>query len=78
MSSDLPPKLKILHDVLKDGGDVHVLNIYQRVVGKETNDHRYAQQCLQRFFQRLNTRLRKEKLRVQPGVVPCTYRLVRI
>ena len=71
----LPPHLQAVYDVLECGEDVHVLNIYQKVIGKETNDQRFAQQVLGSYFTKLNRRLRGARKCVQPGPLKGTYRL---
>ena len=75
---DLPPKLSVLYGLLEPGQDVHVLNLYQGVTGKETNDQRFAQQALGAYFVRLNRRLRAIKQKVEPGSLKLTYRLGRL
>ena len=76
MTIELPPKLQALYDLLECGEDVHVLNLYQKVVDKETNDQRFAQQVLGSYFTKLNRRLRQARKCVQPGSLKGTYRLV--
>ena len=71
----LPRKQGQIYHMLEAGEDVHVLNLYQRVIGKETNDQRFAQQVLGPYFTRLNRRLREKKLHVAPGSLKGTYRL---
>lgn len=77
MSNDLqlPPKLAILYAALPPGKDIHVLNIYQTVLGKPINDQRYAQQVLGSYITKLNRRLKGIKQRVEPGSLKATYRL---
>ena len=75
---ELPPKLSALYLLLEPGEDVHIVNIYQRVVGKEINDTRYAQQTLGAYITKLNRRLKGIKQRVEPGALKQTYRLVSI
>lgn len=72
----LPAKCATLYALLESGADVHVLNLYQRTIGKETNDQRFAQQVLGPYFTRLNRRLRDKKQKVAPGSLKGTYRLV--
>jgi len=74
----LPPKLAILYGLLEPGEDVHVIHLYERVVGNPMADQRRAQQTLSAYFIRLNRRLKHRKLKVEPGALKGTYRLVQV
>ncbi len=74
----MPAKMQALYDALDGASDVHVLKLYEAVMGHETNDHRRAQQHMSSYFIRLNRRLRSRGLRVSPGILPATYRLCEL
>ena len=73
MSSELPAKCAALYALLKSGEERHVINLYQEVVGKETDDQRFAQQVLGSYVTRLNRRIKAQKQRVEPGSRKGTY-----
>jgi len=73
MDNPLPAKCAKLYAALESGAEKHVINLYCEVVGKETDDQRFAQQVLGSYIARLNRRIKAQKQRVEPGSRKGTY-----
>lgn len=69
----LPASLSTLYALLAAGDEVHVMKLYEGVLGKDTNHQRYAQQVLGSYITKLNRRLRSEGKKVVPGGLKGTY-----
>jgi hypothetical protein len=70
---DLPPQLQKLYDELFGQGDVPLVHLFE-VLGLK--DGRNPQQALGPYIVRLNRRLKNHRMRVEPGRMKKTYRLV--
>lgn len=70
---DLPPQLSKLFSELFGKGDVPFVHLCTVLGIKEGRHH---QQALGPYVVRLNRRLKLHKMRVEPGQMKKTYRLV--
>lgn len=68
---------RALLDTLRDKGDVAIDDLFAVIdgPGERYRSSRQRQQWLGSYLIRLNRRLRKHKLKVQPGQMKRTYRL---
>lgn len=75
--AELTPRQRDLLKMLPLNEDVSVTTLYESFIGHaDGRDRRQAQQYLGSWITRLNRRLKKHRLRVQPGRLKHTYRLV--
>ncbi len=72
----LPARTQQLYDLLFGRGEVLVADIYAAMGGPAAPTYTQAQ-WLGPYITRLNRRLRGEGLRVEPGKLKGSYRLVR-
>jgi hypothetical protein len=77
MSNDLPRQQQTLHDLLLGRGDVPIATLYGALFS-EPRPAAQQQMWLGPYITRLNRRLAKAKLRVEPGALKGTYRLVAV
>jgi len=85
---DLSPRLDQLYRFLLGKGDVPVVDLYASMMpglkdARERGERRfggtlYAQAWIGAYIARLNKRLAAHGLRVEPGLVKRTYRLVAV
>lgn len=73
--TDLPPQLQKFYDELFGKGDVPWAHLF-KVLGLQ--EGRDLQQALGPYVVRINRRLRTQRMRVEPGQMKKTYRLVRL
>lgn len=71
---ELSPREQQLYDLLFGRGDVPISELYEAMGGPEHK--RYPQQWIGRYIVLLNRRL--DSMKVEPGALKQTYRLVRI
>lgn len=73
----LPRRQKALYDRLVGRGDVGIFDLYAAVTGRAcAQPSRYAQTYISPYVRRLNRRLAAQGLKVEPGALKQTYRLV--
>lgn len=72
---DLPPQLQRLYDELLGKGDVRWDHLFKALGLQEGRD---PQQALGPYVVRINRRLKSCRMRVEPGLLKKTYRLVRL
>lgn len=79
MSLDLPRRQKQLHDLLLGRGDVAITELFAAMRLESTpvyDDTQAQQRWLAPYITMLNDSIAAQGLRVQPGDVKQTYRLV--
>jgi hypothetical protein len=76
-SIDLPPKLRLIYDMMPFGQDVAIADIFDVVTEGHlrSDDLRYKQSYLGSYITKLNRRLKNHGRRVEPGKLKGTYRL---
>ena len=75
MIDNLPPKMNVLYRALFGQGDVGIDELAE---GLGLGADRHPQQALGPYVTRLNRRLAKHKMKVEPGRMKRTYRLVAL
>ena len=73
--TDLSPREQQLYDLLFGRGDVPIKELYEAMGGPPNPKWRYIQRWLGPYITLLNRRL--EGMKVEPGALKQTYRLVR-
>jgi hypothetical protein len=73
MPTDLPASLAKLYAPLAGGEEVHLIKLYECVLGQGTNNQRHAQQTLGSYITKLNRRLKGEGKKIVPGGLKGTY-----
>jgi hypothetical protein len=78
MSTDLPKRQKDLHDLLLGRGDVPIPQLFEDMRTADTPDYdlKGQQRWLGAYISALNKSLAERGLRVEPGALRNTYRLV--
>ena len=72
---NLPPKMNVLYCALFGRGDVSISSLAEELgLGVD----RHPQQALGPYITRLNRRLAKHRMKVEPGRLKKTYRLVAL
>lgn len=79
----LPRRQQQLHDLLLGRGDVPIVDLYTKIRGTGPVDYfgnqmSYMQRYLGPYITALNRSLAEEHLRVEPGALKNTYRLVAV
>jgi len=72
----LPPRQQQLHDLLFGKGDVPITHLYAAIFGEAERPMRQQQQWISPYISALNRRLAVRNLKVEPGDLKNSYRLV--
>lgn len=76
---ELPRRQKQLHDLLLGRGDVFIEDLYREMEGPARFDtNQRKQRWLSPYIAMLNQKLVDQGLRVEPGALKCSYRLVAL
>lgn len=79
MSSELPARQQQLHDLLFGRGDVPIADIYAAMCNQPVDETvQYKQRWVAAYVTALNRNLAGRNLKVEPGALKNTYRLVAI
>lgn len=80
MKNKLPRRQQQLHDLLLGRGDVFVDQLFSNMTHRDVNGRAVAdmQRWLGPYITALNRSLADRKLRVEPGALKNTYRLVAV
>jgi hypothetical protein len=73
---NLPRRQQQLYDLLFGRGDVPISDLYAAITKPDCDNRRDMQQWLGSYITRMNRRLRSHGLKVEPGALKGTYRLV--
>lgn len=76
MNQDLPRRQQQLHDLLFGKGDVPIGALYDAMADRLSCDTQDQQRWLGPYISNLNKNLAERGLRVEPGALKNTYRLV--